>query len=791
LNETSILGTVVFTKRHERALIAILISIVLLLNGYPLLVYAQAIPHEEIMWGAGYWPALTNFNPIRMNDGMGWDTYLMYEPLFGVNVASGELIKWLGKNIQWEDDGKTVHVTLRDGIYWVKLTDAGPEYYRDITTEDVKYTYFLTGAFPNSPPAAYWMDGLADRVDESQYPGGFEIVNATDFKIHINATYAYSTVVWRVMTRGYLIVPKEVWMAINATTGDYLAFNNDWLAPSFNPEWKVASGMYLPWYRSADLKQTIMMRNEKWWGINVFGKGPAPKYVGYLVGIPNDQIIQYVKSGSLDWDGSYIPAIWDKTEFPYSNTYFKNPPYFPDKSALLMVPNHRKYPLNEPWLHWAIAKVLDYAANSAASSGYCVNGSKYNVYGTQIQYPNAFLIPKDDAIANELLINYPNKDAYLIQRNVAEALALIQANCVDENGGTWTKGETAYTKGTTEALTAWAQNLKDYYGDIDLTVGTKTKKASVWIAGGFGDADELPDVEGINVKLGPWKLIDIDGWTDVCAIDGIVASTVTSELGVTLETDFLDWGGYTTAMDANTYDFADYCMHWGINGDLYERYTQLFAGTYSGCWNHYGSYVNTTLIELIESLDTTPDKQTVANHIFDIVGTDLPIIPISGHPDWYIYSNKYWGGWPNQDNPFLPASPYGGAAQEANLHYMLLSLVSSAIPTPLSPDIEALQKAVGELQAMVNSLNASLNSLNASLIGGLTEVTGALNQVATTLTNVATLLTQVATQLGTVVMSVEDVKASIQTLSTLLYVTIVIEIIVLVLVAVVLLRKRT
>jgi len=757
-----------FNKRHKLAMIALLTMTMLLLNVS--LVYAQAIPHEQIMWGAGYWPALTNFNPIKMNDGMGWDTYLMYEPLFGTDVATGNLIEWLGESIQWEDAGTTVHVTLRSGIYWVKLTDGVPEYYRDITTEDVQYTYFLTGAFPDSPAAAYWMDGLADRVDETTFEGGFEIVSPTEFKVHINSTYAHSSVVERVMTRGFLIVPKDVWMDINATTGDYLTFTNDWLAADFNPDWRVASGMYLPWYRSADLTQTILKRNENWWGISVLGRRPAPEYVGYLVGIPNDQIIQYVRAGSLDWDGSYIPAIWDKTEFPYSNTYFKDAPYFPDKSALLMVPNHRKYPLNEPWLHWAIAKVMNYEANSAASSGYCVDGSKYSIYGTEIQYPNAFLIPKDDAIANELLINYTNKDTYLIQRNIDEALAILNEHCYQKDGVWYTNDGPS---------TAWAQNLKDYYGDIDLTVGKVTKKASNWISGGFDDADEDDATAGVNVKLGPWTLIDIEGWTDVCAIDGIVASTVTNDLGISLTTNFLDWGGYTTAMDANTYDFADYCMHWGINGDLYERYTQLFTGTYSGCWNHYGSYVNQTLEDLIEDLDTATGaaRQGIANQIFDIVGTDLPIIPMSGHPDWYIYSDKYWAGWPNEKNPFLPASPYGGAAQEANLLHMLLSLVSSAIPTPLSPEIEELRKAVSELEATIRELQEALPA-------GFEGVTTALAEVAEALGNVT------ATLAG-VLESVEDVKASTGTLLTVLYAAIAIEAVVLVLVAVVLIRKRT
>lgn len=644
---------------------------------------ADVVPREEIIWGCGFWPDLTDFNPIKMNDGMGWDTYVTYEPLFGTDVAGGQLINWLGESIRWVDS-LTIEVKLRAGIYWVKLTDAGPEYYRPITTEDVKYSYLLTGAFDESNENAYWMDGFKTRVGSMD---NFEIVNDRVFRVHITSGYENSEVVYRTMIRGFLIVPWEgVWEEIDPdpADGDYLMFANDWLAGGFNPDWKVASGMYLPWWRNDLLTQTILKKNDNWWGITVLGKQPAPKYMGYIRGYSNVDLKAWVSDGSIDWDGDYIEAIWDKTAYPYSNTYFANPPYFADALTLLMVPNHLRYPLNEPWLHWAIALVMDYPSISAIASGYSVDGSVYPP--NNIQYPNAFLIPKDDAIGNELLKGYPNKATYLISRNVANALGIIQANCVDATGGTWTKGEDAYTKGTSAALAAWAQNLEDYYGDIELTVGTVTRNASVWLAGGFGDADELTGVDGINVKLGPWTIIDVDGWTDVCAKDGVVANLVTKDLGISLTSTPLAGNGYDVAMDANDYDFADYCMSWGLNGNLYERYMQFFWGTYSGEWNHYGSYVNTALEAKIESLDTAPDKQAVANQIFDIVGTDLPLIPMSGAPDWYIYSNKYWVRWPNEKHAFKSASPYGGAGQEANVLYILLSLGSVKMPTDLNND---------------------------------------------------------------------------------------------------------
>lgn len=214
-------------------------------------------------------------------------------------------------------------------------------------------------------------------------------------------------------------------------------------------------------------------------------------------------------------------------------------------------------------------------------------------------------------------------------------------------------------------------------------------------------ADQLPGVDGINVMLGksdypnvgdPWTIIDIDGWTDVNAIDYIAAATINDDLDIPFAVRLLTWDGYTawTTGEGQThvYDFMDYCMHWGINGDLYERYMQLFTG-WSGVWNHYSGYANPILEAKIQSLDTlsvgSAARQARANEIFAIVGRDLPYIPMSGHPDWYIYSDKYWTGWPNEDKPFLPDSPYGGATQEANLLYVLLSLGAVGTTPPVPP----------------------------------------------------------------------------------------------------------
>ncbi|MEM2821583.1 MAG: ABC transporter substrate-binding protein, partial [Thermoproteota archaeon] len=636
----------------------VLLLAIVLPAGVPLTSAQREIPRNKIVWGCGYWPDESNFNPVTQLEGAcGWDVVLMYEPMFGVDAASGQLIKELGESIEWINDGLGVKVTLRSGIYWVKITDwsawsgttevstAGVEQYRPITTEDVKYSFFLYGAFPDSPPSAYYMGGLKTRMRE------FEIVDERTFIVHLKDEYRYSSVVWRTLTRAYPILPKDVWEEVYAGSWDNInAFTNDWAKPDFPAEWRVASGMYLPWYHDPVRKAyTIMKKNPLWWGKNVLGE-PAPDFFGYRGGNyygSNEAIYADLQAGMIDWDGNYVPPdVWQKPGFLH--TYFKNPPYFPESSTLLLVPNHRKYPLCEPWLRKAITMVIDYEKVNLASAGYLFD-------------PSPLLLPWTDAAARELvnstlereyILKYGTYSGKNMYQYAAQAIAILSEHCI-KVGDSW------YTKDGPSM--DWVRRMMDYYGDIDLVVGKVKKKASWWLANGFTIADQLPDQPGVNVKLGEsdigtWAIMDIVGWTDVNAIDLAVAESVSRNLGIPMTIDFKDWGGYTGAMDANTYDFADYCMHAGINNDMYERYTQMFVGTYSGCWNHYGSYVNPELIELIESLDTATgaERRRIAQRIQEIILEELPIIPEGGHPNWYIYSTKYWEGWPNEDKPLLP-----------------------------------------------------------------------------------------------------------------------------------------
>ena len=600
--------------------------------------YSQAyeieIPRNKTLWVYGYLQYLSSFNPLLMDgDHQGWDTYIMYEPMFGTNAANGELINWLGEDIRWANS-TTIEVVLRDGIYWVKMTPSGPVYERPITSEDAQYSYLLYGAFDESPDFCDYMASFRDRVGSIS---NFEIVNDRVFRVHIKPEYANSSVVWRSLTRSFLILPKHVWTEIVANFSNVLLFKNDWMEPAMPTEWKVASGMYLPYYyRNGVPSHTIIKRNENWWGINVFGKEPAPEYIGFITDYGSMLPWECLEMGELDWCRLFIPWLDETMEKnPNIHTYLSNQPYFADDKAKLMVPNHRKWPIGQPWLNKAITSVLNYTTFSElALCGF-------------LKAPSPLLIPADDAVARELL-NITIEEKYRVPCDPTGAYgkALLDQYCFVGPDGRW------YTDDGP------SQDYFALYPDH------------------FTIEDALPDYPGINVPLGPWTLLDWAGWTDVNSIDLIACSAITNALNVDITPLWRMWE-VTDIMNENTYDFVHYVMNKGFNSDMYERYTELFTGP-AGASRHYGDYRNVQLTALISSLETAPagsaEQQNIANQIQEIVGSNLPIIPMAGNPEWYIYYDKYWVGWPNQNNPLLPCSAYTSSAQDANLHALLLGL---------------------------------------------------------------------------------------------------------------------
>ncbi|MEM2971061.1 MAG: hypothetical protein QW270_01365 [Candidatus Bathyarchaeia archaeon] len=660
------------------------------------------VPRDKTISVSGYWPdpAWATSVPCIMDWGQCMETYIMYEPLFGTDVGATEphRIKWLGENIEWLDP-TTIKITLRKkdigggkyAPYWVKITDwdawqactGGVEYYRPINATDVWFSFYLYGGLPESPDGKYWHAGaLRDRITS------MEIVDDKTLLVHIKPEYANSVVVMRRLTASYLIVPFDVWQQIEAQFGWIPDVKNIWTDPVFradHPDWLVASGMYLPYQHQVEVSPhyTLMKKNPLWWGKYIFKRVPAPDYFANLHFATNAEIYGWMTNCWIDWDGNYVPK--DTWVPPCYKTYFYDPPYFADKSAKILVPNHRRWPLCEPWLSRAIYGVVAKHFNdyNSVSEGY-------------LKPASPLYIPADDAVARRLLNTTiedyfkPKPDGTLVVKapdgsDVWKTPWDILDMYGDFIGGAW-----YMNLDPDKVKTDWvAKYLSD---DVYLQIGETTMKASEWNAlADWSIVDDLPD-PGIQVKLPSteeeaWIINDIDGWSDINAISLLIADHLTNELKINFKCVLISYGDYESKMnkisDASgvAFDYTHYCMHWGINGEMYERYAQMFNGP-PGAYNNYGDNRNPEISALLAQLDTapygSPEEQEIANQIQWLVGYWCNPIATAGHPDWFLYKELYWCRWPTQDHKFLPASPYGGSTQVANLHFMLLALGSSA-----------------------------------------------------------------------------------------------------------------
>jgi len=630
----------------------------------------SSIPRNETVWGSGQGMTFTTNNPYVTSTTQSWTTYLMYEPLFGINVANNSMIYWIGRSIVWVNS-TCIEVTLKSDAHWTSFdtnNTLGVTNTTEITSTDCVFSYELMAQQGQIP-------SLLPQLATGSVATSFVVVNTTSFDVLVSSNYANSAEVFRGIVNQLPILPKAVWSNINATetkgatntstvAADMNAFTNDWLASGFPAKWMVCSGMYVPYY--ADTAECIAVRNANWWGASdpEFARLPNPTYWGYTA-YPNDAALLALETGDIDWDGNYIPGLTTiMSTFTHITTYEPSLPYFPDKAVDEWVFNYNEYPLNETWVHQAIMTVLNYTTMSQVDSGY-------------LQVPNIMLIPHDDA----------------------SALATYNA--------TIAKAYTPAYDGTGAAGQAY---LKQY--------------ANLAPAGSYGGPANLPcwftkaEVNGKHVPLAgwdgshnssitPWTVLDFNGWTDVDAMDVIGAASCSSLLKLNMTVDqgaANQWGTVQGRVNSGKsainggFDIFNMVMSGQINMNMYERYFQQFSTLNSG-YNAGGGVAcplgNCTNVDkalapltgLIAKLNNNTGTAllAIANQIQTLIGQQLPIVPLGGHPDWEIYTTQYWSNWPNSvNNPIQAAGPYIGTSQGANnllITFDLQQVVPTTTPT--------------------------------------------------------------------------------------------------------------
>ena len=322
------------------------------------LAIGQVYERSETLYVSGAaWGPPNDWNPFiswsKANTtgtiGFCYETLFMYDPL------SDEFIPFLAESGQWIND-RTYELKLREGMTW---TDGQP-----ITAADVAFTFELGREYE-----ALWFSPMLQG--DKKYLDS--VVQIGDLYVQFNFTDCLYQE-WDNNLYNIPIVPKHLWEG--KTEEEITAGANE------NP---VGSGAYMYDTHSAD--RNVWIRNDNWWGNEVFGV-PAPKRIVDIRFSSNNVALGSVIKGDVDLSNNFLPGIATLADKGYVSTYFPGVPYMLAANTAVLFLNTTKAPMDDAAFRKAIAYAINvddivnvaYANLVAAASptGLLPSLSKYN-----------------------------------------------------------------------------------------------------------------------------------------------------------------------------------------------------------------------------------------------------------------------------------------------------------------------------------------------------------------------------------------------------------------------------
>ncbi len=335
-----------------RKLLALLLSVLMLFSAVSLASAEDALteyPREETMYlfmGMGALPS--TLNPLVAGES-GWPTgtaiqLLLYETPFMMNMLTGELEPLVCDSYEVnEDNSITVKVNEK-----AHFNDGTP-----LTAHDVVYSYELGNKYDINW-TAYWTN--IDHI---------ELVDDYTFTIYQKED-AVNTPNVLDSLQIVSVLPSAIWTEIEEDAGYDIMKIREFL----NLEDPVASGCY----KIHNITETgvYMIRDDNYWGVERFGKLPAPKYLANLIYKSNDLLATAFENNEVDFAQAFIPAIDEMMERnPAIGTYLSESPYHVEGGMVTAVFNMTVPGLDNVDVRRAIAYAINYdMVGQLAMSGY-------------------------------------------------------------------------------------------------------------------------------------------------------------------------------------------------------------------------------------------------------------------------------------------------------------------------------------------------------------------------------------------------------------------------------------
>jgi peptide/nickel transport system substrate-binding protein len=271
-------------------------------------------------------------------------------------------------------------------------------------------------------------------------------------------------------------------------------------------------------------------------------------------------------------------------------------------------------------------------------------------YGVVTYYPDSPYMLAGNTAVLWLNLTKPPMDDVAFRQAVAHAIDVSQIVDVVYGGIVTAASPTGLLP--SEGFSKWIdEDLVAQYG-----FSYDPEKAKQILAdAGYVDTDgdgfvEAPD--GSKIEL---KIIVPFGWTDWMESINVIAAGAQA-VGINLQPDFPDFGGYQDQLYGGTFDMAINNFGSGLSNTPWSYYSWFYRDPILEQMTNgnFGRYDNQAAFDLVDQLDRTPKDdeaatQAVMSQLQEISLTELPAIPLWYNGAWFQANTNHWTNYPSSE----------------------------------------------------------------------------------------------------------------------------------------------
>jgi len=549
------------------------------------------LPREETLYfGGQQWGSVVGTNPLSSNNNNAMavsanprgSRTIMFETLYMYNMLDGQLYPLLADgDYVWNDDQTEMTIQIKAAAKW---SDGTP-----VTADDVVATWEACKLTANNTYTGY-----------SAYIEGIE---AVDGAVVIKLTKTED---------GKPVNPLQV---LNFLSGNYIC-QKAWLDTLIERNGSdpaailadvaddvVYSGPYKPYFYNDQMAAYV--RDDNYWGQDesMWGKLPAPKYIGHGIYSDNDAALVAFKAGQIDVNQQFIANVqnlWEEEDLPIA-TYMDEEPYGICATMPTAWYNMEVPALQNVAVRKAIAMAVDYDN--------IIENAMTNQSPSFTDVPRSLFNPTEGEQA--MYDHEAVKDLQWAGKDIEGAKALLdEAGIVDSDG--------------------------DGYRELD----------------------------GEKISL---NACCPNGWTDwMAAMEMVAAAGQNIGLDITTNyPEWSVYQTVFTAASQTEYDIFMYSPAGAQPASPWARLRAFMSSEFLGVdnnWNgNYGHYQNDRIDEIIAAIPLTSDEEELKalyTEATEIYLTEVPSFSLMYRPEqFHAVNESVWTGYPEMgDGDNIPPS---------------------------------------------------------------------------------------------------------------------------------------